>query len=843
MADVITRFKLETTQYDSKLRDAAKSLQSYVHTTESAGKSFTDFSQKSIQAARDLGTVASGATNLKDKVKDLVGAYNDAAKAYNKLSQEQQQSDFGKALAESIGQLSSRIREAKSELDGLGDAMKGAGGGGLFGDDKLDGMLQVFGGNLMTKAFEVATSAATTFISTIKDAAAQGIEMAKSGEGIHLAFERLNRPDLLDNLRQATHGTVTDLELMKQAVKFSDFKLNLDEMGTLLEFAQQKAKDTGQSVDYMVDSIVTGLGRQSLMILDNLGLSASEIRERMKETGDMTSAVASIIRDQMSQAGEYVETAADRAAKADVELKNAMEDLGRTLLPLEQEGTQMFAALELGAIKLLNEGLQPIIPALIELKSTIGDIYDALSNNTVLNGFIDWLSTGLDISMRFVPYLREIRKLLDFSGSGDIGAGASIGASAISGAITADAGTLPEIVVTGHRRRKGGGGGRTDAQRAAEQEQAQRDRIWQQWLNADAKMAHDITLYDGQMMSLAEAQRLMEKKTREQEAATKKLTDAETDRATALQQNDLKAFYAANKKVVGAGGEATNSIDFTYTNNNLDAFIANLKQRISEADVGSELLDSLNDQMADAQTLSNIMETALKNGIDAAQFDPQELFRKIFGDGKTAGDYIKNEVWQNILNQLGQQTGKKFSLDTRSGAVTTGKDGKGGMEQFASDFSKVTGSISSIASGLQNLGVEIPEGLAKTIGVIQTISGILTAILAITTAIQATQTVDTTANMIDAIVPFARGGIVPKAANGYYVPGNSYSGDSTLIAANAGELILNRSAQGNLASQLEGGGMRNLNLTATISGEQIRLALNNYGRRTGNGELITTNFR
>jgi hypothetical protein len=48
---------------------------------------------------------------------------------------------------------------------------------------------------------------------------------------------------------------------------------------------------------------------------------------------------------------------------------------------------------------------------------------------------------------------------------------------------------------------------------------------------------------------------------------------------------------------------------------------------------------------------------------------------------------------------------------------------------------------------------------------------------------------------------------------------------------------------GNLASQLEGNGLGNLNLTATIKGEQIKLALNNNGRRTGKGEFVQSNSR
>ena len=324
MADVITRFKLETTQYDSKLRDAAKGLKEVAHMAELGGKGFKDFNQKQIEAARAFGQVESGANNAKDKVKDLVGAFNEAARAYNNLSQQQQQSDFGKALSQSLDQLSGRIKEAKQELYGLGDAAKS---GSMFGDGSIKGMLQVFGGNLMTKAAGYVASLGSEIVTVMN----QSAELAKQAEGVEIAFARLGRGDLLDGLREATHGTVSDFELMKAAVKFNDFKLPLEELGTMLAFAQQKAKDTGQSVDYMVDSIVTGLGRKSLMILDNLGLSASEVKDKMAETGDMTKAVGEIIREQMQKAGDYVETAADRATQANVELENAMLELGNAM--------------------------------------------------------------------------------------------------------------------------------------------------------------------------------------------------------------------------------------------------------------------------------------------------------------------------------------------------------------------------------------------------------------------------------------------------------------------------------------------------------------------------------
>lgn len=366
MADVITRFKLETTQYDSKLRDASKGLAEYTRQATMAGREFGKFTQSNIEAARALGSITPSATNAKDKVKELVGAFNDAAKAYNALTKEQQQSDFGKAMAESLGQLSQQLKEAKKELYDMGDAVKNAGGDGLFSGlgDKMSGAMQVFAGNMMTKAVGAVANLGSELMETAK----QSVELAQKGEGVRIAFDRLNNPGLLANLKEATHGTVSELELMKAAVKFDDFKLPVEQLGTMLAFAQKKASDTGQSVDYMVDSIVTGLGRKSLPILDNLGISASQVKERMGETGDMTKAVADIIREEMEKSGGYVETAADRAARATAQAQDKMMELGRAAIPVAEAYNEAWGEIRLGAMELMTTVLVPIANFLKQLR-------------------------------------------------------------------------------------------------------------------------------------------------------------------------------------------------------------------------------------------------------------------------------------------------------------------------------------------------------------------------------------------------------------------------------------------------------------------------------------------
>jgi hypothetical protein len=220
----------------------------------------------------------------------------------------------------------------------------------------LGGIINQSTKSLVAAAAQYASFAAVigTVASGFAEATSKGIAMAREAEGVSKAFERLNKPGLLDNLREATHNTVNDLELMKQAVKFDNFNLSLDQMGTMLAFAQQQAKDTGQDVGYLVDSIVTGLGRKSLPILDNLGLSATEIRERMKETGDMTKAVADIIQERMKNAGDYVETASDRAAQAQTRLENAMMELGNTFGPITESSDSLWNSIKVGAVNALS---------------------------------------------------------------------------------------------------------------------------------------------------------------------------------------------------------------------------------------------------------------------------------------------------------------------------------------------------------------------------------------------------------------------------------------------------------------------------------------------------------
>ena len=203
-----------------------------------------------------------------------------------------------------------------------------------------------------------------------------------------------------------------------------------------------------------------------------------------------------------------------------------------------------------------------------------------------------------------------------------------------------------------------------------------------------------------------------------------------------------------------------------------------------------------------------------------------------YGVGDLAGKNGSGLFQEPLFQQEKFDKKNPWQLDDK--AMTAGADyyDRKTNETTASltkEVGNIASGISGIVNGVESLGVELPQGMKDVVSGIQGVIGILTSISTIVTAIQ-------TLTAADTLIPFARGGIV-HAANGF-VPGNRYSADDIPVAVSSGELILNRAQQGALASQLQHNQQSGPEL-ARVSGEQIYIAMSNYLRRSGKGELVT----
>ena len=178
-------------------------------------------------------------------------------------------------------------------------------------------------GGMIGAAFTV--SAVTSFV-------AEGIKLAAQVEGVSQAFKNLNQPNLLQNLRTATRGTVTDLELMRKAVQARNFKIPLEQLATYFEFATKRAIQTGESVDYLVNSIITGIGRKSVLVMDNLGISAVELQKEIAKVGDFGIASGNIIQRELRSMGDVADTTATSIAQLATAWKELKTQVGEFVL-------------------------------------------------------------------------------------------------------------------------------------------------------------------------------------------------------------------------------------------------------------------------------------------------------------------------------------------------------------------------------------------------------------------------------------------------------------------------------------------------------------------------------
>lgn len=343
-------YRLE--QQSKKLRSENKARLSQMIQLEAAGKKETDtyknLKKQYTETGKEIRNLTSQIGEQTSKLNVLDMTISQLKKQQKSLQKEFENTSktlnpelYG-ILKQKLQEVSSRMAELKQNAKSFGE---------LAASDQANGMLY---GNMMTKAAELFGSYAQGFKDSVKELIDGGLEMAETADGVTKAFKDMDQPDLLENLRKATKGTVNDVQLMTAAVKANDFRIPLEDLGKYLEFAQLKAQQTGQSVDYMTDSIVTGLGRKSPLILDNLGISAAEISEKTKETGDFMKAVAEIVDTQLAEAGETYISAADRAAQKTVELQNAQKALGDEILPLKEQWDDAYADMQLNTISLIS---------------------------------------------------------------------------------------------------------------------------------------------------------------------------------------------------------------------------------------------------------------------------------------------------------------------------------------------------------------------------------------------------------------------------------------------------------------------------------------------------------
>lgn len=129
MADVLARLRVDSQEYDAKLKRAVAQLQQMEKEVRRTGATFAVADKEEMAFIRSMGKMETVSTSTKGKISELTNAYTELSVMFKNLSAEEQKSGFGQAMQGSmqelrgrIGELQGQMNSAKGELGGFGGA-------------------------------------------------------------------------------------------------------------------------------------------------------------------------------------------------------------------------------------------------------------------------------------------------------------------------------------------------------------------------------------------------------------------------------------------------------------------------------------------------------------------------------------------------------------------------------------------------------------------------------------------------------------------------------------------------------------------------------------------------
>lgn len=220
--------------------------------------------------------------------------------------------------------------------------------GGVTGSLKKMG--EIAGGVLIAKGAEGLFNLGKSVLGLAADAGQLvGIEQAFAGMA-----ESVGRgaSDMLAALKKGSGGMIANRDLMLSFNKAAqlvnrDFATKLPDA---MQYLGKVSASTGADLDYLLDSLVTGVGRLSPMILDNLaiqvdmtaaqeayaasvGKTVDELTKTEKQTALMNQVIEKLAQN-TAGLPDVAGSASAQMANLGVEIQNAKDEIGKAFLPV-----------------------------------------------------------------------------------------------------------------------------------------------------------------------------------------------------------------------------------------------------------------------------------------------------------------------------------------------------------------------------------------------------------------------------------------------------------------------------------------------------------------------------
>lgn len=248
----------------------------------------TASARKDVDALAKAAQGAGGAKPSTAGYDQIAAQARTAAQAVAGLSTEEQKAARS---AEQLAQAQARTAQASAQASAaqnrqevsalrLAQAQEKAANAAKTSSGYFQQMGAAFSGSIMGIVGPAAVAA--TAIEALKGAADLTVAGAQAQQ-TRAAFEQLAQAAgttgnaLMTAMRKASGGEISDLNLQLAANKANLLGVanSAEQLGTLMEIARDRAQKMGISTTQAFNDLVTGLGRGSALILDNLGITVS----------------------------------------------------------------------------------------------------------------------------------------------------------------------------------------------------------------------------------------------------------------------------------------------------------------------------------------------------------------------------------------------------------------------------------------------------------------------------------------------------------------------------------------------------------------------------------------
>ena len=778
MADSILRLKVESQEYDNKLKQAAQGLTRYADECRKVGGTLEVVEKETLDYVRALGQMDTASRTATGKLAEMKKTFTELSAQYKQMTDAEKQSPFGKALAASLDQLKGRIQDSKSQLDDINKSING--GGGLTG--ALDAVAGKFGLNIdqVTK-FGGVVGVATTAIQVAKDAFFQSesgidewgrtVEGAKGAYSVFLdTLNNGNWSNFFQNLSAAIQG---GRDLYDVFDRLGSIKSNNAAAIALTqkEIAELRlAKQQGENVDAKLKAAT-----ERLAALQKQSVSAGMAAGSQSAFQTIRNGVNSIGGAGVNDA--TIKYVVDKIMKGG---QSEFDKYKRNYETLQQRG---------------------MVTRTQTIRDSQGGTYERQYKVFDINALTKEQQKQYAIAKAITEGETRIQK--------GIAAYAQSVSEGTASAREAFKGNRYALQGSGGGGRSGGGGGKTGteidyAPDSIKAQQVEVQRLTKLWQGAGAAVRDDYK------KQLEEAQYKLDRMTGKEKFDPSKMKEI---KGTVLQAPSMEI-----KNPFESMGKMKSEVVTELSAEQI---------KVDENTLHTLIQDAVQNSVNGMDLQFDILGKQIAKGIEV----PDSAWQSIIDQYNDLREQMGLEpITVNI------QTGNLEGLSNDAKVVKTSfKDAASAVGNLGSALSglddpgvKIAGTV---AQAIANIALAFSSADLK-----DGETGNVWYWIAATAAGLATMV--STISSIHAATKYAEGGMIKgNSYSGDNILGvNNSTGE--LVGLNAGEIVLNRAQQGNLLSQGSGGGF-NGQIVGRIEGENIVLVANRYFKRTGQGEILT----